>query len=202
MYDGFDSSKGLKKAKVGDEIYFFVERNFNIGDRVRLWYNKRWYSGTVEEKLVRENQAPKILSRMDELVDSEPDALLSGYGLRGPSNNGRILFEDEPFSEHWHNSGEIIYHLITYVTPIKKKYTKEERAKLKQAYFQQIADFNKEADDLMAEESPEIQEEFKQLVATLKNTSSKYQSKKRRQTKISDEDLRTVDVNDPHYLPF
>lgn len=75
----------------------FVCRNFNLGDRVNIYFKDKFYSGKVVNKRLRENifgKQPYLLVKTDEKVDEEDDALLEGYGIRGWAE-GKVYFEDE-----------------------------------------------------------------------------------------------------------
>jgi len=86
-----------------------VERNFLIGNRVKAYFNGRWYPGEIVKRYFEEGQrdkAPYILVKTDEKVDNEPDSLLDGFGLKGKINNLRKIFEWEN-EETW---GDKMYH--------------------------------------------------------------------------------------------
>lgn len=87
-----------------------VERNFQPGDRVKAYFNKRWYPGIVVDKYFKKEKiekVPYILIKTDEKVDEGgPNSFLDGFGLEGRVNNLRQIFE-------WENEntfGDAMYH--------------------------------------------------------------------------------------------
>ena len=86
-----------------------IRRNFLIGDRVKTYFNKKWYTGEVVDKYFKKDvyhKAPYILVKTDEKVDDDPDAFLKGFGIEGKINNLRTIFEWEN-EENW---GDKMYH--------------------------------------------------------------------------------------------
>lgn len=86
-----------------------VERNFLIDDRVKTYFNKKWYTGKVVDKYFKKemhHKTPYILIKTDEKVDDDPEAYLKGFGIEGKINNLRTIFEYEN-EEIW---GDSIYH--------------------------------------------------------------------------------------------
>lgn len=76
----------------------FVCRNFNLRDRVRIYFDGKFRSGEVVNKTIRDSffgRQPYLLVKTDEKIDEERDALLEGYGVRGFAS-GKVYFEDEP----------------------------------------------------------------------------------------------------------
>ncbi len=86
-----------------------VGRNFLIGDRVKAYFEKKWYSGVVIDKYFKKDKiekVPYILVKTDERVGETPDFLLNGFGLEGRVDNLRTIFE-------WENEkiwGDAMYH--------------------------------------------------------------------------------------------
>lgn len=79
----------------------FVCRNFNLGDRVNVYFKDKFYNGKVVKKWLDNNgfvgTEPWLLIKTDKKVDNESDALLNGYGLQGPADGkDPTYFSDEP----------------------------------------------------------------------------------------------------------
>jgi len=63
----------------------FVCRNFNVGNSVKTYFKKRFYSGEVIKKYFEEGFfgiEPFLLIKTDEKVDNESDALLNGLDCK------------------------------------------------------------------------------------------------------------------------
>jgi hypothetical protein len=63
----------------------FVCRNFNLGDRVNVYFKEKFYSGKVVNKTFRDGffgRQPYLFIKTDEKVDEDKDALFEGYGIR------------------------------------------------------------------------------------------------------------------------
>ena len=87
-----------------------VQRNFLRGDRVKTYFNEKWYSGEVFSRYFKEKtykwESPHILIKTDEKVDDDPSAFLKGFGIEGRIDNLRTIFE-------WENEetmGDAMYH--------------------------------------------------------------------------------------------
>ena len=79
----------------------FVCRNFNLGDKVNIYFKGEFYSGKVIKKWLDNNgcvgREPWLLIKTDKKVDDENDSLLKGYGLQGPADGkDPTYFSDEP----------------------------------------------------------------------------------------------------------
>lgn len=107
----------------GKERYLFVCRNFNVGDRVKVYYKMKLVKGTVQKKeKPYVGEEPILFVKTDEKV-GEDNHLYEGYGLKGPIyGRDTWLFEWEKLPE-----GDEIYRTI-----IERTLTKEELEKEKQ----------------------------------------------------------------------
>lgn len=72
-------------------------RHFNVGDRVKAFFEGEWVPGTVN-RVYRKKQGkpPYTLIRTDRRVSNDPNALLGGFGLEGRVDEPCTRFEDEP----------------------------------------------------------------------------------------------------------
>ena len=86
----------------GKIVERYASKNFNVGDRVKSYYNKEWFLGTVVDKykkVDRFTKAPYILIKTDKKVESDPDAFLGGFGLEGRVDSPGNIFENETDNE-------------------------------------------------------------------------------------------------------
>jgi len=78
----------------------FVCRNFNVNDKVNVYFKEKFYKATVIDKWFENTffgKEPYLLMKTDEKVDKERDALLNGHGIKGPTHGkDPIYFIDEP----------------------------------------------------------------------------------------------------------
>ncbi|HIH32566.1 TPA: hypothetical protein HA235_07715 [Candidatus Woesearchaeota archaeon] len=84
----------------GNIIEDFANRNFNIGDRVIVFFNginlKGWHGGEVVDKYFKDNKSiPYIMTRTDLMVDNSIGAYLNGYGVESRVDTYRIRFAHE-----------------------------------------------------------------------------------------------------------
>ncbi len=98
-----------------------VCRNFNVGNRVSIYFEGKFYSGKIVEKKIRRYNSPLLTIKTDEKV--EGGELLGGYGLQGPAYGREPLFFE---GEQLPNGDE------SYRTIIEQELTEAEIVKLKQ----------------------------------------------------------------------
>lgn len=74
----------------------FACRNFNKGNRVRVYHKGIWRLGEVVDKYAKERwRPPCILIKTDEKVDDCLEAYLGGFGIEIYVDSPRVLFEYE-----------------------------------------------------------------------------------------------------------
>ncbi len=83
---------------------YFVQRNFILGDKVKVRFGKRWVKGTVVDRY-KKNEEPYMLIRAGRRVNCSEDAPLDGFGIEAKVDNpGGTIFDYEP------KNGSEIYH--------------------------------------------------------------------------------------------
>jgi hypothetical protein len=146
MYEGWTlpaqpkiDETALNKKQIIDTLDPLVYRNFNRGDRVKIYFKDEWYSGTVVakyksgfmypkktiewskkvfgfgEKSYCVNSAPQILVKTDLRVENS-EGYFNGFGLTGFVDLHQLIaFEDEPVDPNPLKTGYEIYRKRPFV---------------------------------------------------------------------------------------
>jgi len=97
-------------------------RNFNIGDRVKVFFKDEWHLGTIVDKYFKKKRiAPYVMVKTDKKVEEDPEAYLNGFGIEASmaKSFGIIFVNEKP-------PGKKIYY-----TNYKRKFNRTEEKILK-----------------------------------------------------------------------
>lgn len=87
----------LRTNKDGTYVQEFVAmRNPLVNDRVKGFFDMRWYAGKVVEKGIDEENKPYILIQTDKQIGLKKNSYFDGHGLRCRVEDQHFVFEDEP----------------------------------------------------------------------------------------------------------
>lgn len=84
--------RGIIDTSEGIEKFLFVCRNFNVGNRVNLYYKGKFFTGTIVKKeKIKPISEPYLYIKTDKKVGKDCE-LYNGYGLKGPAYSRDPLF--------------------------------------------------------------------------------------------------------------